>query len=65
MLDRVIQQAFAQVLGPLFEADFSEYSHGLPSLRSGHASQGFAIRPMPLARQARSVPAAQPFRRWS
>ena len=25
VLDRVIQQAVAQVLGPLFEADFSEH----------------------------------------
>jgi RNA-directed DNA polymerase len=42
VLDRVIQQAIAQVLGPLFEADFSEHSHGLPALYSGHASLGFA-----------------------
>ena len=28
VLDRVIQQAVAQVLGPLFEADFSEHSYG-------------------------------------
>ena len=28
VLDRVIQQAVAQVLGPLFEVDFSEHSHG-------------------------------------
>jgi retron-type reverse transcriptase len=38
VLDLVIQQAAAQVLGPLFEADFSEHSHGLPSLGSRHAS---------------------------
>ena len=38
VLDRVIQQAVAQVLGPLFEVDFSESSHGLPALHSGHAS---------------------------
>lgn len=38
VLDRVIQQAVAQVLGPLFEADFSDNSHGLPSLRSRQAS---------------------------
>jgi len=44
VLDRVIQQAVAQVLGPLFEADFSEHSHGLPPLHSGHASLGFAIQ---------------------
>ena len=34
VLDRVIQQAFAQVLGPLFEADFSEHSHGYRPGRS-------------------------------
>ncbi len=28
VLDRVIQQGFAQVLGPLFEVDFSEKSDG-------------------------------------
>jgi RNA-directed DNA polymerase len=34
--DRVIQQAAAQVLGPLFEADFSEHSHGYRPGRSAH-----------------------------
>jgi RNA-directed DNA polymerase len=34
VLDRVIQQAIAQVLGPLFEADFSEHSHGYRPGRS-------------------------------
>jgi len=34
VLDRVIQQAAAQVLGPLFEADFSEHSHGYRPGRS-------------------------------
>ena len=43
VLDRVIQQAVAQTLSPLFEAGFSEHSYGLPSLRSRHASWGFAI----------------------
>ncbi len=38
VLDRVIQQAVAQALSLLFEVDFSENSHGLPSLRSCHAS---------------------------
>ena len=38
VLDRVIQQAVAQVLGPLFEVGFSEHSYGLPSLHSRHAS---------------------------
>jgi RNA-directed DNA polymerase len=36
VLDRVIQQAVAQVLGPLFEAGFSEHSHGY---RPGHSAQ--------------------------
>lgn len=35
VLDRVIQQAVAQVLGPRFEADFSEHSHGY---RPGHSA---------------------------
>ena len=34
MLDWLIQQAVAQVLGPLFEADFSEHSHGYYKLSS-------------------------------
>ena len=34
VLDRMIQQAIAQVLGPLFEADFSEHSHGYRPGRS-------------------------------
>ena len=33
VLDRVIQQALAQVLGPHFEGGFSEHSYGLPLLR--------------------------------
>ncbi len=36
VLDRVIQQAVAQVLGPLFEADFSEQSYGYRPGRSAH-----------------------------
>jgi RNA-directed DNA polymerase len=36
VLDRVVQQAVAQVLGPLFEADFSEHSHGYRPGRSAH-----------------------------
>jgi len=36
VLDRVIQQAIAQVLGPLFEADFSEQSYGY---RPGRSAQ--------------------------
>ncbi len=38
VLDRVIQQAVAQVLGPLFEAGFSEHSHGYRPGRSAHAA---------------------------
>jgi RNA-directed DNA polymerase len=38
VLDRVIQQAIAQVLTPLWDGEFSENSFGLPSLRSRHAS---------------------------
>lgn len=36
VLDRVIQQALAQVLGPLFEADFSAHSYGFRPGRSAH-----------------------------
>ena len=36
VLDRVIQQAAAQVLGPLFEVDFSEHSYGYRPGRSAH-----------------------------
>lgn len=35
VLDRVLQQAVAQVLGPRFEAGFSEHSHGY---RPGHSA---------------------------
>jgi RNA-directed DNA polymerase len=36
VLDRVIQQATAQVLGPLFEPVFSQNSYGFRPRRSGH-----------------------------
>jgi len=36
VLDRVIQQAVAQVLGPLFEVGFSEHSYGYRPGRSAH-----------------------------
>jgi len=36
VLDRVIQQAVAQVLSPPFEADFSEHSYGYRPGRSAH-----------------------------
>lgn len=36
VLDRMIQQAVAQVLSPLFEVDFSEHSYGYRPSRSAH-----------------------------
>ena len=36
VLDRLIQQAMAQVLGPLFEAEFSDHSYGFRPGRSAH-----------------------------
>lgn len=36
VLDRVIQQAMAQVLGPLFESGFSEQSYGFREGRNAH-----------------------------
>ena len=36
VLDRLIQQALAQVLGPLFESDFSDHSYGFRPDRSAH-----------------------------
>lgn len=36
VLDRVIQQALAQVLTPLFEGGFSDHSHGFRAGRSAH-----------------------------
>jgi len=36
VLDRMIQQAVAQVLSPLFEEDFSEHSYGYRPGRSAH-----------------------------
>jgi RNA-directed DNA polymerase len=45
VLDRVIQQALAQVLGPLFESDFSEHSYGFRPNRSAHQ----AVRQMETA----------------
>jgi len=36
VLDRVIQQAMAQVLGPCFEPDFSEHSYGFREGRNAH-----------------------------
>ena len=38
VLDRMIQQAVAQVLNPLFERDFSEHSYGLPAAMPVRAS---------------------------
>lgn len=36
IVDRMIQQAIHQVLGPLWEADFSDHSHGFRPGRSAH-----------------------------
>ena len=36
VLDRVIQQALAQVLTPLFEAEFSDHSYGFREGRNAH-----------------------------
>lgn len=36
VFDRVIQQAIAQVIGPIFDAGFSEYSYGFRPKRSQH-----------------------------
>ena len=40
VLDRAIQQSVALVLGPLFEADFSEHSYGYRPGRSAHMAVG-------------------------
>ena len=42
VLDRLIQQAIAQVLTPLYDPTFSEHSHGFRPMRSAHG----AIREM-------------------
>src|SRR5690606_25935588 len=36
VLDRVIQQAIAHIIGPIFDADFSEFSYGFRPKRSQH-----------------------------
>ncbi len=36
MLDRVIQQAIAQVLTPLYDGDFSQHSYGFRVGRNAH-----------------------------
>lgn len=36
VVDRMIQQAIAQVLGPIFERTFSEYSYGFRPTRNAH-----------------------------
>ena len=38
VLDRVIQQAIAQVLNPIFDPDFSEHSYGFRPGRSAHGA---------------------------
>ena len=36
VLDRLIQQAIAQVLTPLYDPTFSDHSHGFRPCRSAH-----------------------------
>lgn len=36
VFDRVIQQAIAQIIGPIFDADFSDFSYGFRPERSQH-----------------------------
>ena len=36
VFDRVIQQAIAQIIGPIFDAEFSEFSYGFRPERSQH-----------------------------
>jgi len=36
VIDRVIQQAIAQVLSPIFERDFSDHSYGFRPGRNAH-----------------------------
>ena len=38
VLDRVIQQAISQVLNPIFDPEFSEYSYGFRPRRSAHGA---------------------------
>lgn len=38
VLDRLIQQAIAQVLTPLYDPTFSEHSHGFRPMRSAHGA---------------------------
>jgi group II intron reverse transcriptase/maturase len=38
VVDRVIQQAIAQILSPIFEPQFSEYSYGFRPNRSAHGA---------------------------
>ncbi len=40
--DRVIQQAMAQVMGPIFESEFSDHSYGYRPGRSAHDAVGAA-----------------------
>jgi RNA-directed DNA polymerase len=36
VFNRVIQQSIAQIIGPIFDAGFSEFSHGFRPERSQH-----------------------------
>ncbi len=39
VVDRVIQQAISQILSPIFETQFSEYSYGFRPKRSAHVKE--------------------------
>ena len=47
VLDRMIQQAIHQVMGPAWEPDFSEHSHGFRPGRSAHDAVREALVPHP------------------
>jgi RNA-directed DNA polymerase len=49
VLDRVIQQAIAQVLAPLYDVSFSERSYGFRPGRNAHQ----AVRQMEVAWKAK------------
>jgi RNA-directed DNA polymerase len=51
VLDRVIQQAVAQVLNPVFEPDFSEHSYGFREGRNAHQ----AVRQMEAGCESKRV----------
>lgn len=52
VMDRLIQQALQQVLSPIFEEDFSEYSYGFRPRRSAHQA---VLQAQQYAEQGRAV----------